>query len=446
MLIERFQEYVNRQNLFTRQDKILLTVSGGVDSMVLMSLCVNSGYNVGVAHCNFSLRGQESDEDEIMVQESARRYGIECYNKRFDTQGEMERTGESMEMAARRLRYEWFYELCDKHNYTVIAIAHHIDDSIETFFINMLRGTGLRGLTGISNRIGRVVRPLMFATRKEILDYALHKHITFREDSSNRSTKYLRNKIRLGLIPRLKEINPRFAFMMNQNVARLTATQQFIDSAIDNIFERAARIEGDICTIEMDKIIDVRTRSFVIYEILSSRFGFKGDVVDALCKALDNDSTGRRFYSRSHVAYIDRGNIVVTCIEEKDPCEIMVNKGQQRAYCGNSVLYFEVCDVDSLPTYNVADNVALLDAEKITYPLTLRRWSDGDSFTPYGMNGSKKVSDYLIDRKVSMAEKSRQFVLLSDDEIAWLVGRRIAHSFRITDKTEWVLRITKETL
>lgn len=446
MLVERFQEYVNRQNLFTRQDKILLTVSGGVDSMVLMSLCVNSGYNVGIAHCNFSLRGQESDEDEIMVQESARRYGIECYNKRFDTLGEMERTGESMEMAARRLRYEWFYELCDKHNYTVIAIAHHIDDSIETFFINMLRGTGLRGLTGISNRIGRVVRPLMFATRKEILDYALHKHITFREDSSNRSTKYLRNKIRLGLIPRLKEINPRFAFLMNQNVARLTATQQFIDSAIDNIFERAARIEGDICTIEMDKIVDVRTRSFVIYEILSSRFGFKGDVVDTLCKALDNDSTGRRFYSRSHVAYIDRGNIVVTCIEEKDPCEIMVNKGQQRAYCGNSVLYFEVCDVDSLPTYNVADNVALLDAEKITYPLMLRRWCDGDSFTPYGMNGSKKVSDYLIDRKVSMAEKSRQFVLLSGDEIAWLVGRRIAHPFRITDKTEWVLRITKETL
>ncbi|MBR5812809.1 MAG: tRNA lysidine(34) synthetase TilS [Alistipes sp.] len=446
MLVERFQEYVNRQNLFTRQDKILLTVSGGVDSMVLMSLCVNSGYNVGVAHCNFSLRGQESDEDEIMVQETARRYGIECYNKRFDTQGEMERTGESMEMAARRLRYEWFYELCDKHNYTVIAIAHHIDDSIETFFINMLRGTGLRGLTGISNRVGRVVRPLMFATRKEILDYALHKHITFREDSSNRSTKYLRNKIRLGLIPRLKEINPRFAFMMNQNVARLTATQQFIDSAIDNIFERAARIEGDICTIEMEKIVDIQTRSFVIYEILSSRFGFKGDVVDTLCKALDNDSTGRRFYSRSHVAYIDRGNIVVTCIEEKDPCEIMVNKGQQRAYCGNSVLYFEVCDVDSLPTYHVADNVALLDAEKITYPLMLRRWCDGDSFTPYGMNGSKKVSDYLIDRKVSMAEKSRQFVLLSGDEIAWLVGRRIAHSFRITDKTEWVLRITKETL
>lgn len=446
MLIERFQEYVNRQNLFTRQDKILLTVSGGVDSMVLMSLCVNSGYNVGIAHCNFSLRGRESDEDEIMVQETARRYGIECHNKRFDTQGEMERTGESMEMAARCLRYEWFYELCETHDYTVIAIAHHIDDSIETFFINMLRGTGLRGLTGISNRVGRVVRPLMFATRKEILDYALHKHITYREDSSNRSTKYLRNKIRLGLIPRLKEINPRFAFIMNQNVARLTAAQQFIDNAIDNIFKQAAHIDGDLCTINIETIEHVQTRSFVIYEILSSRFGFKGDVVDSLCKALESGSTGKRFYSRTHVAYADRGNIVVARTEDQDPCEILVQKGQQRAYCGNSVLYFELCDVDSLPTYNVADNIALLDAEKLSYPLLLRRWNDGDSFIPYGMNGSKKVSDYLIDRKISMAEKSRQFVLCSDGEIAWLVGRRIGHKFRITDKSEWVLRITKETI
>ena len=446
MLIERFQEYVNRQNLFTRHDKILLTVSGGVDSMVLMSLCVNSGYNVGIAHCNFNLRGHESDEDEIMVQETARRYGIECHNKRFDTQGEMERTGESMEMAARRLRYEWFYELCNKYDYTVIAIAHHIDDSIETFFINMLRGTGLRGLTGISNRVGRVVRPLMFATRKEILEYALHKHITFREDSSNRSTKYLRNKIRLGLIPRLKEINPRFAFIMNQNVARLTAAQHFIDCAIANIFNQAAHTEGNICTIDIEQIAHAQTRSFVIYEILSSRFGFKGDVVDALCKALDSESTGKRFYSRSHIAYADRGKIVVAPIEEQDPCEVTIQQGQQRAYCGNSVLYFELCDVDSLPTYNVADNIALLDAEKITYPLRLRRWTDGDSFTPFGMNGSKKVSDYLIDCKVSMAEKSRQFVLLSDNEIAWLVGRRIADPFRITNKTEWVLRITKETI
>ena len=404
MLIDKFQEYVTREKLFSPKDKILLTVSGGVDSMVLMSLCVNSGYTVGVAHCNFSLRGAESDEDEILVQEHARKYGIECYNRRFDTVGEMERTGESMEMAARRLRYTWFAELCEEHGYTVIAVAHHIDDSIETFFINLLRGTGLRGLTGIHQQVGRVVRPLMFATRKEIVEYALHKHIPYREDSSNKTTKYLRNKIRLGLTPRIREINPRFPFIMSRNIERLMAAQRFIDGAIDHIYADAVSDDGGIITINIDRITDADTREFVIYEILSSRFGFKGDVVDGLCRALQNETTGRRFYSRSHVAYVDRGNIVVAEVSDEDSCQVSVKQSQQRAYCGNAVLYFEVVDVDSLPTYNVADNVALLDADKVAFPLTLRRWSEGDTFIPFGMTGRKKVSDFLIDGKVSMPE------------------------------------------
>ncbi len=446
MLIDKFQEYVARHELFTRQDKILLTVSGGVDSMVLMSLCVNSGYNVGVAHCNFCLRGQESDEDEILVQERARKYGIECYNRRFDTVGEMERTGESMEMAARRLRYTWFAELCEKHGYTVIAVAHHIDDSIETFFINLLRGTGLRGLTGIHKQVGRIVRPLMFATRKEILEYALQKHIPYREDSSNKTTKYLRNKIRLGLIPRIREINPRFPFIMHQNIERLISAQHFIQGAIDNIYAQAVTEQAGIYTLHVDRIADHSSREFVIYEILSSRFGFKGDTVDGVCKALASNNSGKRFYSRSNVAYIDRGNIVITSIDDNDTCEITIREGQQRAYCGNSVLYFEVCYVDDITTYNVPDNVALLNADKISYPLTLRRWKEGDSFTPFGMAGSKKVSDFLIDAKMSMPEKSRQFVLLSDEKIAWLVGRRIGDEFRITEKTERVIRITKEII
>ena len=414
--------------------------------MVLMSLCVNSGYTVGVAHCNFCLRGRESDEDEILVQEHARKYGIECHNRRFDTVGEMERTGESMEMAARRLRYTWFAELCEEHCYTVIAVAHHIDDSIETFFINLMRGTGLRGLTGIHQQVGRVVRPLMFASRKEILDYALHKHIPYREDSSNKTTKYLRNKIRLGLTPRIREINPRFPFIMSRNIERLMAAQRFIDGAIDHIYAEAVSDEDGIYTIHMENISNADSREFVIYEILSSRFGFKGDVVDGLCRALQSDTTGRRFYSRSHVAYVDRGNIVVTRISDEDNCQVSVQQGQQRAYCGNSVLYFEIVDVDSLPSYNVADNVALLDADKVEFPLMLRRWSEGDTFIPFGMTGRKKVSDFLIDGKVSMAEKNRQFVLISGTEIAWLAGRRIADPFRITDSTERVLRITKEII
>ena len=232
-LLEAFRKYIADNDLATHDDRILLTVSGGVDSMVMLSLFTRSGYRVGVAHCNFQLRGAESDEDEVLVEEEARKYGVEFYNKRFETAAEMERTGESMEMAARRLRYAWFDALSREHGYTVVAIAHHADDSIETFFINLLRGTGLRGLTGISTQVCKVVRPLMFASRKEILEYAVANRIPFREDSSNRSTKYLRNKIRLGLIPRIREINPKFTSLMRRNIARLTDAQLFINHGIE---------------------------------------------------------------------------------------------------------------------------------------------------------------------------------------------------------------------
>ena len=245
-LLDEFEKYVADNELFTHDDKILLTVSGGVDSMVLMSLTAAAGYNFGVAHCNFQLRGKESDEDEVLVEQEARRYGAEFYNKRFDTVGEMERTGESMEMAARRLRYAWFKELCAEHGYTAICIAHHGNDSVETFFINLLRGTGLRGLTGISTQVGHIVRPIMFATRKIIHDYAVAHHIPFREDSSNRSTKYLRNKVRLGVVPMFKDIKPQFTTIMRRNIARLSQAQEFITSAIDLVKGEVMEHNGDI--------------------------------------------------------------------------------------------------------------------------------------------------------------------------------------------------------
>ena len=428
MLTDRFQSYVERHGLFSRDDRILLTVSGGVDSMVLLSLMASLGYRFGVAHCNFQLRGAESDEDEVTVAREAARYGVPCYNRRFDTAAEMERTGESMEMTARRLRSAWFEELRREHGYAAIAVAHHADDSIETFFINLLRGTGLRGLTGISTRMGRVVRPLMFASRREILEYAVAQKIPFREDSSNRSTKYLRNKIRLGLIPRIREINPKF-------------TDLFA-----HVREEVVTQADGIATIHVERIEAAYPRNFAVYELLSSQYGFKGDVCDALCRALSEAATGRRFYAREYVATVDRGRILVERIAPGDACEVTVEQGAQRSYCGNMVLYFEACDIDDIRAYDVPEQVALLDADLLRYPLRLRRWREGDTFIPFGMEGRKKVSDYLIDRKVSLPEKQRQFVLLSGDEIVWLVGRRIDDRYRLTDRTENVLRITKEII
>ena len=397
-LLEAFRKYIADNDLATHDDRILLTVSGGVDSMVMLSLFTRSGYRVGVAHCNFQLRGAESDEDEVLVEEEARKYGVEFYNKRFETAAEMERTGESMEMAARRLRYAWFDALSREHGYTVVAIAHHADDSIETFFINLLRGTGLRGLTGISTQVGKVVRPLMFASRKEILEYAVANRIPFREDSSNRSTKYLRNKIRLGLIPRIREINPKFTSLMRRNIARLTDAQLFINHGIE-------RIRGGIDTIRPERIDPAFPREFVIYELLNSAYGFKGDVIDSLCHSLRHGMTGRRFYSRERVAYVDRGTIVVAPIAPGDACLVTVERGVPRSYCGNSALYFEYCDIDAIKNFGVPEHIAQVDADLLKFPLTLRRWREGDTFIPFGMEGRKKVSDYLIDRKGDIVAK-----------------------------------------
>ena len=440
-LLDSFQRYIDENDLATHDDRILLTVSGGVDSMVMLSLFTRCGYRVGVAHCNFQLRGAESDEDEVLVEDEAKKHGAAFYNRRFETRAEMERTGESMEMAARRLRYAWFDALSREHGYTAIAIAHHADDSIETFFINLLRGTGLRGLTGISTQVGKVIRPLLFASRKEILEYAVQNRIPFREDSSNRSTKYLRNKIRLGLIPRIREINPKFTDLMRRNIERLTDTQLFIEAAVAHMREEVVTQADGIATIHVERIEAAYPRNFAVYELLSSQYGFKGDVCDALCRALSEAATGRRFYAREYVATVDRGRILVERIAPGDACEVTVEQGAQRSYCGNMVLYFETCDIDDIRAYDVPEQVALL-----RYPLRLRRWREGDTFIPFGMEGRKKVSDYLIDRKVSLPEKQRQFVLLSGDEIVWLVGRRIDDRYRLTDRTENVLRITKEII
>ncbi len=444
-LCEEFSRYVGRNALVTPDDRILLAVSGGVDSMVMLRLFAAAGYCTGVAHCNFQLRGAESDEDEVLVEQEAARHGMPFYNRRFDTAAEMERTGDSMEIAARRLRYAWFDELSRAHGYTAVAVAHHADDSIETFFINLLRGTGLRGLTGISVQNGRVIRPLMFASRKEILEYAVAHRIPFREDSSNRSTKYLRNKIRLGLIPRIREINPKFTGLMRRNLTRLTDAQRFINHGIERIRDRIVTTEDGTDTIRTDRIDPAFPRGFVIYELLSSAYGFKGDVIDALCRALDAGLSGRRFHSRDYTAVTDRdGAIVVRRTEPDDPCEAAVPEGAPRIYCGNSVLYFERLDIDTIRNFGVPEHIAQLDADKLRAPLTVRRWREGDWFIPYGMAGKKKVSDFLIDRKVPLPEKQRQFVLLSGDDIVWVIGRRIDDRYRLTPDTENVLRITKE--
>lgn len=442
-LVARFREFVAHHGLFEHDDRVLLAVSGGVDSMVLMRLMVDAGYRFAVAHCNFQLRGAESDGDECLVEQEAARLGVEYYSTRFDTEGVMAETGESMEMAARRLRYAWFEELCDKHGYSVVAVAHHLDDSIETCFINMLRGTGLRGLTGISVRNKRVVRPLLFATRDEILSFAKANNIAFREDSSNSSTKYLRNRIRHEVVPMMREINPQYTSVMRRNIAMLDQAQQYIDASIARIKSDALHSLGDGCKLDINAIDASLPRSFVIYEILNSEFGFKGDVVDDICAALDGGVSGRRFYASQMVAVVDRGCVIITPKDRSAArCDTLLIEEEGSYEYGGLMLNFEYLDISRVETLDQGANVALLDANKITYPLQVRAWRAGDSFMPFGMHGRKKISDFLVDSKVSIVDKQRQMLLLSDSDVVWVVGRRIDNRFAITKKTERVLRVS----
>ena len=441
-LVEKFRSYVAHEGLFTHDDTILLAVSGGVDSMVLMSLAREAGYRFAVAHCNFHLRGEESDGDELLVEREVRKMGVPYHVTHFDTYGEVASTGDSIEMVARRLRYAWFDELCDANGYSAVVIAHHIDDSIETHFINMLRGTGARGLAGIASRNGRVVRPLLFATREEIETYATQNNIPFRVDSSNMSMKHLRNRVRHEVVPMLKGLNPHFTTIMQRNMTHLGQAQSFIDASMAIIKRAVLSEDRGVFRIDIAAIDASLPRNFVIYEILSSEFGFRREVVTDICVAFDNGATGRRFFAVDRMAVVDRDAILVMPIAEDDDVEIRVDNDAVSATLGGVKFSFEVLAMADVATLNQGADVALLDADRVTFPLTIRRWREGDAMVPFGMAGRKKISDMLIDAKVSLVEKREQYLLLSGGDVTWLVGRRIDNRYAVRKDTLRVLRVS----
>lgn len=436
-LLEKYYRYIRQRQLFTPLDRILVAVSGGVDSMTLLDLMrrVAEG-RIGVAHCNFGLRGAESDGDQRLVEEYGQRYGIPVHTIRFETEQEAQQHGESIQMAARRLRYHWFDTLCDQYGYQKIAIAHQADDSSETFFINLLRGTGLRGLTGISDRRGRIIRPLLFARRDEIMAYAAANGIPYREDSTNATLKYLRNRLRHDILPRLESASGnRFAQTMEENLQRLQQTQQFVDRQIDRL--RQSALHGNILDLSR---LDSECLSFELHELLRP-YGFASETAAEMARVLnsraeDSDMTasGKRFEAPEWCALIDRERILLEPRRYEPFVEESLDAEDPR------VEWLTLADLpDSLAT---PPNVAYLTADALKFPLRLRQWREGDWFIPLGMVGQKKVSDFLIDAKVPLTEKARQGVLLSGETIVWLVGRRIDDRYRVRQDARRVVRIT----
>lgn len=439
MIRKEFKAFVDEQRLFSKDDRILLALSGGVDSVVLAELLLELGYTFSAAHCNFHLRGEESNRDAEFVIKWAERKKVKLFVQDFDTYAYMQEKGISLEMAARELRYSWFENLMQENQIDYLLTAHHADDSAETFFINLLRGTGIAGLHGILPKNGNVIRPLLFATRKSILDYAELKNIQFVEDSTNSETKFLRNKIRHRLIPMLKEISPDFDSIIRKNIERLRDTETVFRNTVENVKDEIIIRENENIKISIAELQSLNPMGIYLYEILSD-YGFNESVVNNVSMVLDAES-GKRFYSKTHCLLKDREYLLIYPIEKEEKETDYSIDAEITSIIEPFKAKIEVLKDLNFISVPKKANVAMLDMDLLNFPLELRHWKQGDSFVPFGMKKKKKLSDFFTANKYSLLDKERQWLLCSGNEIVWVVGKRIDDRFKISNSTKSVLKI-----
>lgn len=438
-----FLTYLKTTIKVSDSDGILLTVSGGVDSMCMLRLFEATKYRVVVAHCNFSLRGEDSDGDEEMIRNYCEQREISFETTKFDTLAFASQHKISTQMAARDLRYPWFESLLLKHDLKWIATAHHAQDSLETALLNLTRGTGISGLKGILPKSANLIRPLLFANKEAIKAFAEENKIPWREDSSNASDKYNRNHVRHHVIPLLEKLNPKLVKNFHQTSSRVNNALTYIKNELERFKEKHLEIQNDGFKVAFEVFFDEKKKAIV--EFWLEELGFNYDVSTSILAAKDSLS-GSQFMSANHRLLIDRETVIVTSLSKKmKKVLIKIDVSLKEVKSDFGSLFFTERSLFVSRNELVKKNKAFLDASKLRYPLTLRNWEKGDVFQPYGMKGKKKVSDYLIDEKIPISEKEKTMVLCSGDEIVWLVGQRISEKFKIDKTTSEVLEVTFST-
>lgn len=442
-MLQDFQHYIKDNKLFDiKNDRVLLAVSGGVDSMVLLDLFIRSNYNFAIAHCNFHLRGEESLRDEYFVRKFAQTNNIQIFVQDFDTYSYMEKEKKSLEMSARDLRYDWFNKIIKENSFTHLATAHHSDDSAETFVINLLRGTGIAGLHGILPKSGNIIRPLLFASRRNIKDYADKHNIQFVEDSTNKDNKFTRNKIRNEVIPILREISPNFDVIIKKNIERLRETEIVFRKVVDNVKTNILQKEDDHIKISIEEILNLQPLHIFMYEILSE-FGFNESNINSICETLkDNTSSGRKFFSDKYRLVRDRKYLFITYRkQEKNLTDDYIIEDWQTSIKTPLALQLETLRDLNFIRIPKAKSVAMLDYDLLKFPLQLRHWKKGDVFFPFGLHGKQKLSDFFTNQKYSIIDKEKQWLLCSGEDIVWVIGERIDDRFKITDKTKTIYKM-----
>jgi len=423
-----FLHYIHEHKLFDNKSKILLAISGGIDSVCLADLLIRSGYNVEFAHCNFKLRDEESDQDEIFVSDLAKKYKTRFHYISFDTNKYALSNKLSIQMAARELRYQWFEKVRREIYADYIAIAHNQNDNIETFFINLINGTGLKGLRAIQNKNNFIVRPLMFASRNQIEEYVKSKSLNFREDSSNKSKKYQRNKVRHDLMPLLKQINPSIENTIADEIEIIKNTYSIFKEQVDRVFKEILCQTDDGIKISKNKLIKLEPIDTYLYEILNV-FGFT-DLKSIKNSILSNP--GKQFFSKSHRLLIDREFVFIQKIEDEFFKDILINESTLILNSPINIS-FKISSNDQIDKIK---DTAYFDYEKLVFPLVIRKWNSGDKFIPSAMKGFKKLSDYFIDNKINRLLKEKILLLCSNDDIIWVIGHRIDERYKATSKTK----------
>ena len=426
---DSFLKNIKDLDLFSKGDKLILAISGGADSVALACLLKETGYNFVLAHCNFKLRGNESDNDEVFVKNLAEKMELECYVKSLNTESYSKKNKISLQMAARELRYCWFEELRKEIDAKYILVAQHKDDNLETFFINLIRGSGIKGLLGIKSKRDKIVRPLLIFSRKQIENYLSIKKQKFRNDSSNSDVKYLRNNIRHHLIPLIKDMNPSFENTLSQEVDFLNEIYNVFMTNFENIKEELVEMTEKGCEIDKSKLLSIQNNKIFLREIITP-FGFSQcDKILESCRSI----SGKLFFSHTHKLLVDRKKLIITEIKKEKNLFIELEEFDNLTYPIS--LRFRNSDQKQ---FNTNKNTVFLDKKKLIFPLTLRKWKQGDFFYPLGMNGKKRLSDYFIDNKFTQFDKEECYLLCSGEDIVWIIGHRMDDRFKITDDTKKV--------
>jgi len=430
--------------LFLPGERILLAVSGGMDSVAMARLFHQAGFSFGIAHVNFSLRGEESDREEHFVRSLAQGYGVPFFSVRFDTAAYAKENGLSIQMAARELRYRWFLAIRQDNGYQYVATAHHLDDQAETFLINLARGTGLAGLHGIFPKKGDLIRPMLFTDRPRIARFIRENSIAYMEDSSNEEIKYQRNRIRHRVIPEMEKLNPRFRQELGETINRIREAGTIYRKAVEAERARLVRQEekGEL-RIPIGELLALQPLNTWVYELLQP-YGFTPGTVANILLAAGNEP-GKYFHSTSHRLLVDREELIIVpsaMVTGQDDgwelgFDILTGRG---AIHEPLELAWDILD-EAPERPDPSPLVAMLDADKLEFPLRIRRWRPGDAFYPLGMKKPKKLSDFFIDIKLSRLEKEQAFLLCSGDQIAWVIGHRIDDRFRMTFSTKRVLAL-----